>query len=365
MNSEARILELEAKVAELSAFVQQVQQSSGVAPVADVEPQEPKTASRRNMLKLAGAAAAGAAVAVASNAMPAAAADGAPVIASGTAATTQTSRSTTEFVYTNSLPPQVNGVLVGTFAAANLFIARDDRDGVSLGNSSASGYPAASAGYAYRTVANGVYGYTATNGFGVVGSGGGNGSVGLLGRGAAANLELLPGGAAAPARSDAHRVGQVICDEGGDTWICVIAGTPGTFRKIAGATTSGTLHLLPLPKRVYDSRAGEAPDVAPKTPLTNLAPRTIDCTLNSSGVPVNASGVLLNVTALPVTANGFLGVTPGGTGFTGTSTLNWTSAGAIVANSATTACSAGAKIDVTAGGGGTTNVLVDVFGYYL
>lgn len=393
MDSDARILELEAKVAELTAFVEQMKNlqpmatatattaTTAVAEVVEVqldtsvtrieataiEADQPRTASRRGMLKLAGAAAAGAAAAVATHAMPAAAADTNPLIASGQVDTSPGTRLTTELVYTNTLTPEVPGFIFGT-SPANIFVARDNPGGIILFDGSSSSYPAASAGYSYRTVANGMYGYTGMSGAGVVGSGQGTGAVGVLALGVGANLELLPAGAAPSTRSDAHRLGQVIVDTTGDAWVCVVAGTPGTFRKLAGAATSGSLHLLPSPKRVYDSRAGELPAIEPKSPLLNLAPRTVDCTANTSGVPANATGVLLNVTAISITANGFLAVTPGGTGFTGTSTLNWTAAGAVIANSATTACGTGAnagKIDVTAGGGGSTNAIVDVFGYYL
>jgi hypothetical protein len=386
MDSEARILELEAKVAELTAFIDQVRAVQApvataidaVAPTDTIESQvaaaeiagideQPRTASRRGMLKLAGAAAAGAAAAVATHAMPAAALDNDPLIAGGEVATTAANRNTTELSYANLLVPQVPSFLFGA-SPANIFVARDTPTGIIVFDPSSSGYPAASAGYSYRTVANGMYGYTAMSGAGVVGSGQGAGAVGMLALGVGANIELLPGGTAPSTRTDAHRLGQVICDTAGDTWLCVVAGTPGTFRKLSGAAASGSLHLLPTPKRVYDSRAGEAPAIEPKSPLLNLAPRTIDCTANSSGVPANATGVLLNVTAISITANGFLAVTPGGAGFTGTSTLNWTAANAVIANSATTACGTGAsagKIDITAGGGGSTNAIVDVFGYYL
>ena len=72
----------------------------------------------------------------------------------------------------------------------------------------------------------------------------------------------------------------------------------------------------------------------------------------------------LNVTAAAVAPHGFLAVTPGGQGFTGTSTLNWTDAGVIVANSATVGAGAGATVDVTVGGAGSADFFVDVFGYY-
>ena len=146
--------------------------------------------------------------------------------------------------------------------------------------------------------------------------------------------------------------------------MCVASGNPGTWRKIAGPATSGSLHLLPAPKRVYDSRPGEPPAVDPKTPLS-AGTRTIDCKQNSSGVPANATGLVLNVTAVTLTAFGFLSVSPGGAGFTGTSTLNWTTIGTIIANGVTVGAGPNATIDVTVGGSGNTNFIVDVFGYYL
>ena len=74
-----RIQELEAKVTELTALVERLAPAAmpNTIPVASSEAEAPVTSSRRGMLKLAGAAAVGAAaVAVAGNATPAAAADG-------------------------------------------------------------------------------------------------------------------------------------------------------------------------------------------------------------------------------------------------------------------------------------------------
>lgn len=216
----------------------------------------------------------------------------------------------------------------------------------------------------------GVYGEHAAgsteSGSGVVGVS--NTAVGVSGSGATYDFQgsgsgrvlLSAAGVANPPTSGT--VGTIARDSTGNMWICVATNT---WRKIAGTGTSGSLHLLATPKRVYDSRPGEAPLIGTKTPLTNLASRTVDCTANTSGVPTNARGVVLNVTVVTITSGGFLAVTPGGAGFTGTSTLNWTAAGAIVANGVTVGCGTGATIDVTTGGGGSANVLVDVFGYYL
>lgn len=373
MNTEDRIQELEAKVAQLTALLQ-TQVPTQDAPTPSASPAVIETtstevaavprASRRGMLKLAGAAAVGAAAAAATQALPAAALDGAALNASNEVSTTNSSRLTTGLIYTNTAVPQVDGFLFGSKVSANIFVVRDAPGGFVLGDSSSSGYPAAIGGYSYRTVANGVYGFTGNAGYGVVGYATNAAGVGALARGAKANIELFAEGTAPTSRADAHLKGEVIADANGDLWVCIVAGTPGTWRHLAGTSTSGSLHLI-SPKRVYDSRPTEAPTaIGPKTSLA-ASTRTIDCTGNSSGVPAGATGVLLNVTAIAISVNGFLAVTPGGAGFTGTSTLNWTAAGAIVANSVTVAAGAGAKVDLTTGGGGNADVIVDVFGYYL
>jgi hypothetical protein len=164
-------------------------------------------------------------------------------------------------------------------------------------------------------------------------------------------------------RTDAHIVGELE-NVAGDLWTCVVAGSPGSWRKLSGPSAAGSLHLLP-PKRVYDSRPADPPlDIAPKIPLAAAATRTIDCTLNASGVPAAARGLLLNVGVVSASGAGFLSVTPGGTGFTGTSVQNWNGPGVAIANGVTVGAGPGATIDVYAGAG-ATDFFVDVFGYYI
>lgn len=379
MNSEAKIQELEAKVAELTALVErlvpQAQASAAIGQpieatstelVASAPTPEPSPrASRRGLLKLAGAAAAGTAAAVAASALPAAAADGDPLLVGDLTATTSGNRNTTTLSYTNTATPRVNGVIIGTFVNANIMTVRDQPSGFILFNASSSDYPAAIGGYSYTTVANGVYGYTGMAGYGVVGYATATTGVGMLARGAKANIELFASGAAPSARSDAHNTGEVISDANGDVWVCVAAGSPGTWRQLAGTATAGSLHLLASPKRVYSSRAADEPvAVGPKTQLS-AGTRTIDCKQGSSGVPAGATGLVLNVTTISASTNGYLSVSPGGSGFSGTSTLNWTANGAVVANGVTVGAGSGATIDVTVGGGGTADFIVDVMGYYL
>ncbi len=353
MNSEAKIQELEAKVAELTEVVERFAAPDRPSRVETVAmPVEPTRASRRNMLKLAGAAVVGTAAAVATNALPAAAADGSSILLGqdGTANNTYTTPTGINFTGANT-----DGVLFKV------------QDGTTWTASSAT-YPSALAGYASisGSARNGIYGYTQwADHAGIVGYGsfGTAGSLGGRFAGARAAINLVSSGATPAVVATAHKVGDIIRTDDGSAWYVTADGTPGTLRKLAGPTSAGTLHLLATPVRVYDSRVGEVPATAPKTPLSG-ATRTIDCTLNSSGVPAGAAGLVLNVTALSLSAVGYLSVSPGATGFSGTSTLNWNAVSAVVANSVTVGAGAGATIDVTVGGGGNTNFIVDVFGFY-
>ena len=114
--------------------------------------------------------------------------------------------------------------------------------------------------------------------------------------------------------------------------------------------------------RVYDSRSGQAPtSVGPKTPLVGGAARSVDLTVNGSGVPADANAVCLNLTVVPRSPDGYLAAFKAGIAFPGTSTLNWGSAVTPVANAALVAL-AGGQIDLLANA--STDVIVDVVGYY-
>jgi hypothetical protein len=132
-------------------------------------------------------------------------------------------------------------------------------------------YPSALGGWSRNTgIPHGVFGYTdRASGYGVVGFNASTG-VGVLAAGATrANLELSAAGAPAWARTVSHNKGELVCDEVGDVWLCVVAGNPGAWRKVGGPGTAGQLHLLQPPVRAYDSR--EQPNGA----ITG--PRPIEC----------------------------------------------------------------------------------------
>jgi hypothetical protein len=330
---------------------------------AGTTPAAPATASRRRMMQLAGAAAAGAVVSAA-GAGRAAAVDDDPM----TVGDTQTAQRATTLL--NGTAGNVNGVALTTPLSAILTVenaaiatsvgldATATGTGVRATSSTTTGAATAAAPRAGGAglVASGTYGA-------------------IFADGRKAHLLLSPNNvpaagaaiakAAPPTRTDAHEQGEIDTDSTGALWYCTQSGTPGQWVRLAAPGTAGALQLLAQPKRVYDSRAGEPPVTpSPKGALTNPSPRTISCTANASGVPANARGVLLNVTIVSLSAGGFLAVTPGGSGSSGTSSLNWTSSGQAVANSVTVGCGTNASVDLIAGAG-ATDVIVDAFGYYL
>jgi hypothetical protein len=122
---------------------------------------------------------------------------------------------------------------------------------------------------------------------------------------------------------------------------------------------------LAAPVRVYDSRPGQLPVTAPKTPLPANAARTLDLKNNASGVPEGATAVLVSLVATGTTTNigGFMAIFSNAIAWPGTSNLNWSGAGQTVAVTTLTAVDSQARARVYAGS--ITDVVVDVLGYYL
>jgi hypothetical protein len=303
---------------------------------------EPESSRREMFKKLALASAGVAAGGVLAQASPAAATDGQSLLIGDTILPVQTAQT----------PTSLSAV---GFAGQEVLLVND----VSGFVASQSSYPGALAGWSGTRV--GVYGYTATGSYGVVASGAGANSTGLRAYGARANLELQAFGLPAPQRAVAHLLGELVEDSSGDLWLCVVAGNPGTWRKLGGPATSGQLHLLTAPVRVYDTRPGTVPlAVLPKTPLVSNTPRTVDATGNASGVPTAATGVLINITVTQGVAAGFLTAWPSGA-WPGTSSINWSPAQTI-ATTTVTRCGPNATFLVLANT--ATDFLIDVIGYY-
>ncbi len=166
-------------------------------------------------------------------------------------------------------------------------------------------------------------------------------------------------------------LGGAWCGRSGiDRWRRRLLGVGG-----AGAANESTIVNI-TPVRVLDTRdpvnvglpGPFVSAVSQKLQITGAVPTTAG---TQSPVPTGATGVLLNVTAVSPTANGFISVRPGdATGAPATSSLN-VNAGSNVPNAVQVALpTAGAnagKIDITwdayGVAGPTTEILVDIVGY--
>lgn len=356
---EARIAELEATVARLAARLEQ----------SETTPAEPASelpaGSRRNLFKLAAGAAAGGTALALSKAGPVAAADGDPINAGETVETSAASRATTVLKYANTETPQVTSL--GLQVGANMMTVRDEPGIGILYNASSSSYPAALGGYSYTTNANGLYGYTAQDGFGVVGLGAGAGAAGLLARGSRANLELYPAGDAPADRIDAHVIGEMVADSTGELWYCTAAGSPGTWRKVAGSDTAGAFHPV-TPFRVFDSRE-EGPDgLAGSSDQTVSVKDARDvetyAITQADAVPDGATAISANVVAIGTVGEGYATLNPGGDGSVGAAALNWTE-GQTIGNAGIFKINAARELEVLVRGITNINMTIDVTGYWL
>ena len=133
----------------------------------------------------------------------------------------------------------------------------------------------------------------------------------------------------------------------------------GTVNVIVDVTgyyaPSGGAKFTPLTSavRLYDSRTsgGHGPMTTKRLQVAG-----------KSGVPSDATAVMINVTSASAQGPGYIAVVPAGTNVRGTSSVNlWP--GADVANRATVPLSSDGKIDVYLHGG-PSGVVVDVVGWY-
>jgi hypothetical protein len=82
--------------------------------------------------------------------------------------------------------------------------------------------------YGISTNAAGLFG-SSRSGVGVEATGG---TYGVQASGTAAQLYLVPANAAGAPTSGKHAVGEIVLDKNGALFICVAAGTPGTWKKV-------------------------------------------------------------------------------------------------------------------------------------
>src|SRR3954451_16666509 len=156
-------------------------------------------------------------------------------------------------------------------------------------------------------------------------------------------------------------IGELYVDGQGDWGAATAGAANGLWRKIAGPARAGQLHVLPTPKRVYDSRPNLQPAaIGPKSPTQGNTPRTIDTTANGSGVPPTANAVLVTLTIAGPTTPGFAAAWPSGA-YPGTSSVNFAT-GQNIAATTVVGCGANGTIQVLSNT--VTDFLIDVIGYY-
>ena len=193
--------------------------------------------------------------------------------------------------------------------------------------------------------------------------------------GGLAALLLSPATTEPPGRTSAHIAGELEATAASASdpltlWLCTKSGTPGTWQKLGGTATAGALHAL-APIRVYDSRVA-APTPGRLASGDNRVVSVADSrdagngsVVAANAIPVGATAVTFNITIAATAARGFLSVTPGDAASSPSSTINWSAPDSIVANAGVVQLDDSRQIKVFAGGGGSTDFIVDITGYYL
>lgn len=171
----------------------------------------------------------------------------------------------------------------------------------------------------------------------------------------------------APSWAATGSTGTIARDASGALWYCYAADR---WQRLGGPTTAGAFVAV-TPFRVYDSRepapepgrisAGENRLVAVKD-ARSLEDGSVTI---ANAVPIGASAVAFNVTVVNTAIRGFLYVADGGATEVGASTINWSSDGLVVANSAIVKISPSRQVKVFCGGLGSTDFIIDIAGYYL
>lgn len=371
------IAALRARLAELVPPTQTT--STATDPAAT----DPTQTGRRGFLALAGGAAAAAVVALGADAAPVAASNGETVLIAASRQSSGGVAFTTLLDYSPATSGQVDYLRVADAVGAVAPNASVD----------ARYLPAAVAGHARTTpsrVLTGVTGLSEVEGGnGVLGvATGSGGSYGVWGVSETGNgvvghsvdgYDLFAEGAGrigfaahvfvGPPESGTYSSSDIIRDSQGALWACVVSGAPGLWRKLAGPTTAGAFHAI-TPTRVFDSRA-------PKPaagPIATGEPRTLSVANGRdpvSGevsvpdlVPEGATAIACNVTVTDTGGAGFAVVNPGDNASVGASTINWSHGAQTLANGIIVGIDDARRVTVVVGGGGSTDLVLDVTGYF-
>ncbi len=143
------------------------------------------------------------------------------------------------------------------------------------------------------------------------------------------------------------------------------SGTSSTSTQDQFQYLSGSPYFPLTPFRIMDTRPSSGYNYAGQKMLPNqVDPLTVVGTFGTQSVPTNASSVVLNVTITDAqSTGGFLTIYPYGSSEPTTSNINW-NAGDTKATLVIVKVGSGGQIDIANGPIGSTDVVVDVMGYY-
>jgi hypothetical protein len=163
--------------------------------------------------------------------------------------------------------------------------------------------------------------------------------------------------------------------DNGDLYYCVfgdLSSSPRVWRKLAGPGTAGSYHPV-TPHRVYNSRQVVGPTGGllragqhRKISVANAIKVSDGTVLTAGFIPPGATAVHANVSVLGTNNAGYLTCNPGGNTAVTASTVNWTATGQTIANGITLTLNATRELELIVGGSGaSTDIVIDVMGYYL
>lgn len=208
-------------------------------------------------------------------------------------------------------------------------------------------------GIFYNSVSNGIATYSLSSG-----------GIGSYQQGSKANLWFADTNTRNAPTGDnfAHARGEVVFDKFGTLWLCVVGGTPGTWRTMSGNGSAGNFYPFPSPQRTYDSRPGTTPSQGPKTKLGAGVTRIISLS-NVGATSQPPAGVSLSILLVNAAAgNGNFTVWGADLPIPQANTLVWGgSAGRFTTMAFSTLDEAG-RINVRASL--ATDVVIDVVGFY-
>ncbi len=193
----------------------------------------------------------------------------------------------------------------------------------------------------------------------------GNSGTGIaLNAGGSGRLASIPMLSVGAPTDGAYSAGEQIRDAGGNLFICVAGGSPGTWLKVAAAAAGrgGMVNLLSAPIRLLDTRLSIGRLSAGSVYVLQVT--GVD--VGGISVPKGATGVVGNVTVVQPNGGGDLRLYPGGAPLPATSSINFAS-GQVIANGVTVGLNTGGQISIKVDmpAGTATHVIFDASGYVM